>query len=402
MKRLLGGLFAVFVSALMVAACSSSSSSNGTTATPASTTKLTGTPIKIMSITTLTQGVPAPEVPQGAEAAVKAINAAGGIKGHPLDYTACDDMNNPDTAANCARTAVSDGDIAVVGDFTQQGSAYLPILLQAHIAVVGLIPATAADFTSTNTFPLAGGAPVGFAGLGYGIGKAGATKVAVARIDLAAASELTALTDAGMSTFGIKGKDVPVPIGAPDMAPYVAASLNGGTNGVVVGLDETDGLNYLKALFQQSPNMKVAMVTTEIPSVAQALGSEANGIILSESFNPSYKGGLTSTYLANMKAAGFSDVTGYRENSWASVRLVAQIASHLSSITAANVLQALSTDTNVVTGVTPPINFTKGGVGGIPRVFNPCQLLTKIENGEEVPITGQFFNPYTGGACPAP
>jgi hypothetical protein len=205
-----------------------------------------------------------------------------------------------------------------------------------------------------------------------------------------------------MATFGVKGKDVPVPQGAPDMAPYVAASLNGGTNGVVVGLDEAGALNYLKALFQQSPNMKVAMVTTEIPKVAQALGSESNGIILSESFSPSYQGGQTSTYEAQMKAAGFKDLTGYRENSWASVRLVAQIASHLSSITAANFLQAISTDSNVVTGVTPPINFTKGGVGGIPRVFNPCQLLTKIENGGEVPLTGQFVNPYTGATCPSP
>src|SRR5271155_1507771 len=105
--------------------------------------KLTGTPIKIMNISQITdptQGQPTPEAGAGVVAAAKSINAAGGINGHSLKVIVCNDQDNEATAANCARAAVSDGVVATVADNTEWGSAIIPILAAAGIATIGQLP----------------------------------------------------------------------------------------------------------------------------------------------------------------------------------------------------------------------------------------------------------------------
>lgn len=63
------------------------------------------------------------------------INANGGIAGHPLHVTVCDDGGVASQAAACAREAVSGNDVAVVGSFSIAGDpAIVAILQQAKIA----------------------------------------------------------------------------------------------------------------------------------------------------------------------------------------------------------------------------------------------------------------------------
>ena len=103
-----------------------------------------------------------------------------------------------------------------------------------------------------------------------------------------------------------------------------------------------------------------------------------------------------------MKAAGYSDLTSYRLPAYASVRLIQRIAKGLPSVTAPALFNALRHATNLETGFTPPLNFTKGGVAGLPRVFNPCLFNFRIKGGKPVPITGKFENAFTGKQCPTP
>ena len=46
-----------------------------------------------------------------------------------------------------------------------------------------------------------------------------------------------------------------------------------------------------------------------------------------------------------------------------------------------------------------PVQFTTGGVGGLPRVFNPCILGTTLRDGESQPLTGKFVDAFTGRQC---
>jgi ABC-type branched-subunit amino acid transport system substrate-binding protein len=364
---------------------------------------VTGAPLKLMSVYESTGPSASPEVPEGAIAAAKAINARGGIKGRPVEIIPCDTHADPNTAAACGRTAVSQGVLAMVGDLTIYGNEFMPLLAQHKIASIGLEPATAADFTSPASFPIAGGAPVVWAGMGEALAEAGAKKIALARQNIAPAAALGQFVNNGLRRFGITvANDVPVPPGAPDMSPYVAAALKGGTDGIIVGQAEQDAVNFVLALRQADPGIKIALSATQLGDVLKALRGNSEGIIEVASDTIALKNPAEKQYEKDMKAAGYTNLTGFRLASYASVMVFGKVAARLPRMTAAGVFDALGQSRDLNVGLTPPLQFTTGGVAGLPRVFNPCLLATRISDGVAVPLTGKFQNAFTGNQCPAP
>src|SRR5262249_50082610 len=163
------------------------------------------------------------EVSEGAIAAAKSINAAGGIKGRPVEIIRCDTKADPNVATECGRTAVSQGVVAMVGNLTIFGNRFMPLMAQHNIPSSGRArAAAAADFTSPASLPVGGGAPVQFAGLAAALAEAGPKKIALARQDIPAAAAVAPFANAGLKRFGLTMRDVAVPPGAPDMAPYAA------------------------------------------------------------------------------------------------------------------------------------------------------------------------------------
>jgi ABC-type branched-subunit amino acid transport system substrate-binding protein len=166
--------------ATALAACSGDGGDeNGAPADPAAA--LSGDPIRLMVQVPLTgPSTRNPEPPVGAKAAAWAVNAAGGIKGRPLDIQVCDDQFDPGKSAGCARLAVSGGVVAYVGAYTGQGDRYMPILEKAGIPSVGNVAVSASENTSPLSYPVGSGAAVALAGVGAMMGKLGCQKIAVA------------------------------------------------------------------------------------------------------------------------------------------------------------------------------------------------------------------------------
>jgi ABC-type branched-subunit amino acid transport system substrate-binding protein len=365
-------------------------------------TKPAAAPLKLMVVYEGTGATASPDVPEGAIGAAKAINAAGGIKGRPVQIIRCDTKNDPNVATQCGRKAVANGVVAMVGNLTIYGSRFMPLLAQHKVPSIGLEPATAADFTSPASFPIAGGVPVQYAGLGAALAAAGAKKIVLARLDIAEAAAVAAFVNAGLTRFHVTMKDVPVPIGAPDMAPYAAAALQGGTDGIIVSQAPQDAVNFVQAVRQADPKVMIAMNTASQGQVNKALGSDADGIFENAADTVALKNTAEKQYEKDMKAAGYDDLTGYRLPAYVSVRLIQKIAKGLPSVTAAAVFNALRRATKLETGFTPPLQFRKGGVAGLPRLFNPCLFYYRIKGGQPVPITGKFENAFTGVQCPTP
>ena len=244
------------------------------------TVELTGPPIKLMVMFEGTGAVATPEVAEGAKAAADAINAAGGVDGSPIVLENCDLKNDPNAATACGNQAVSDGVVAVVSPVSANAGQYFPILEKAQIPVVGNVPAAAADFTSVDSFPLYGGIVSASAGLALELATlAGSKAVSLARIDLAAASAIGIFANQALAPLGLKViNDVSIPVGAPDMSTYVASVLQGGTDGVLVGLSGQDATNFIIALKQSNPTIPISATTTDFAGVVKALGDAANGI----------------------------------------------------------------------------------------------------------------------------
>jgi len=149
--RLLGlGVFVVLLAAL-VAGCggggsSSSTSASGSaegsagsgsseTAAASETSEAAeGTPVKFMTIVPLSgNNITYPAESAGAEVTVKSINADGGIAGHPIELHVCDDKNDPNEATKCAREAVEEHAVGVVGSYSLFGENIMSILQSAAL-----------------------------------------------------------------------------------------------------------------------------------------------------------------------------------------------------------------------------------------------------------------------------
>lgn len=66
-----------------------------------------------------------PGMPAMAKAYARWVNSRGGINGRKLKVLTCNDHNDNVDAANCARRAVDENVVAVVGSYSQHGRSFL-------------------------------------------------------------------------------------------------------------------------------------------------------------------------------------------------------------------------------------------------------------------------------------
>lgn len=407
-RRIAVGLLLV---GLVAAGCASSDDSTGgsgddTDVTPAPTAPLPpGEPIRLM-VNFTSEGVDAnPQIVEGAEAAARAVNNAGGIQDRPIEIVPCDNRNDPNLAAECGRQAVDEGALASVGDLTQQSTEYLPIYEENQIAALGNSPANVASFTSPASFPISGGAVSNFAGLGRYVADAGAESIAVVRPDIGPAAIALSLVEAGTDPVGASVvNDIAVPADAPDMASYAAAALDGGADGIVLALGSQQAINFIQAARQTDPDVVIGFVASGLDEVIEALGAGADGLILAEFLvPPDVETDGTAEYIQEMTDAGFEDVGAFRNTAWLSVHVFADVAAELPEITNASVFEALGQTEGLASPLTPPIQFTTGGVFDLPRVFTGCTYATTLNaEGVAEPVTGTFFDPFADAECETP
>jgi ABC-type branched-subunit amino acid transport system substrate-binding protein len=144
-----------------------------------------------------------PGMPALAGAYARWINSHGGLSGHKLKVLTCNDHNNAVDAAKCARQAVSENVVAVVGSYSQYSDSFLPPLAGAGIPYIGGYGVTNGEFTSPVSYPVNGGQPVLLAGLGKALaGSCG--PVTLVRPDSIAGDELPQLLNAGLTAGGHK------------------------------------------------------------------------------------------------------------------------------------------------------------------------------------------------------
>ena len=75
-----------------------------------------------------TSATNAPGMPAMAKAFARWVNADGGIDGHELNVLTCNEHNTATGASDCARRAVKEHAVAVVGSYSQYDNAFIPPL----------------------------------------------------------------------------------------------------------------------------------------------------------------------------------------------------------------------------------------------------------------------------------
>jgi branched-chain amino acid transport system substrate-binding protein len=390
------GATVLVIMAGLLTACGSRPASTGSSAsTSGSSASTSGSAVKIFVTAPLSDpSFAVPEVLSGGQAAAAAINASGGINGHPIQILSCNDQSNPNEATKCADQAASDHVSAVTGFFLFGSNTYAP-LAAAKIPVLDIYPVSPQSGTEPDAFPIDAGSFSGWHGIATQLVKTGSKNVALIQCATAACAYSGDIVAAGVK--GVGGtitSTVNAPIGAPDFSSYVQKALSSGSPQalVFVGIS-TDTAKLLLAV--QQANFSGPVGTSSNAVTPSLLKSPGTGHLLIVS-DVAIVDPETKQFEADMKQYEPSALLdSYSEQTWQAVQGVANALKGKTGTDAAALTAALSASTGLqVEAGVPPINMTHPGpIPGFPRMFNPDVIFYKVQNSQYVATTG-YVNPY--------
>jgi ABC-type branched-subunit amino acid transport system substrate-binding protein len=412
MKRgaLCGGVCGL-AAALALTACSSNSAGSASpatsgTAAPASAsagTTATGKPVNVVFLTNYSTQGSSGDGWTGIQAAIKYINAHGGINGRPLAAQECVDNNDPNLADACATKAASNSSIiASVGQITLQGASVDPILEHAGLPAVGALAAVPADFNSPDIFaPTIGGLE------GLGAAAAAADLLHSRKVSFVYAQGPAAVTEVNLiDSVVLRPRKLPdvnavgVSPTAGDMSAAVAKANQGSPGAIILYTPQAQASSFVKAARQQGVTAPILISQSlETPSAVQQQLGGGSDLYFYTWFK--HSGPFYNAFLSQWQASGNppSLADEFALNGWLAVTMFADVARKLPSVTRPSVLAAFSKLANYNTqGLLPPLSFTKPGTalgGKAPRVINPTMGLSQYQNGTFVPVAGgKFTNPF--------
>jgi ABC-type branched-subunit amino acid transport system substrate-binding protein len=359
----------------------------------------------IFDMTAPPGGLALPENGTGFNAAVKAINASGGIDGRKINGVVCDDQVSTTAAATCAHNAVSARAAAVV-EFSEETLTIDPIINTANIPLIEL-PLASSQLSEPNLYEIELGAVGDEAGEAVAQVKyLHSKKNSFAYPDIPSAGpSVPAWNDTFKAHGWPTGKVIPVPVPAPDATPYAAAAVSGGIKSVAVILGSEN--NKLIIAIRQSGSNVPIIQTADAESADQikALGKYAsNTYLLSGLVTPAVTSNKTvQNYIRQMNAVDpTAEKDTFSEGAWAEVYLFAQAAKVAPSVTASGVETALN-DHTFNLGLLPPVQFkTPVPACGQPRCFNVGETIYGYSgSGSSTNILGGKFFPVYGNTAPA-
>jgi ABC-type branched-subunit amino acid transport system substrate-binding protein len=390
-----------------VGACGSSSSSSSTTtsatgaaatssaastSTPSTASAATKSPLLVGLETAVGSPVDShPYTEPAAQAAIRAVNARGGLNGHPVKLVFCNDQANPTTAEGCARTFVSDHVIACVGCHSLSDNLVQPILAAAHIPMIAEQAVSAQTFNGSNMYLPQGGSIIDYeVAIGYAVHREGG-HLGVAYADVPAGQafeELTAavVKAAGGGAFTTK---VPVPPTTSDYSSLAALATSGGTRQLLMLLDHSQYEPLMKAILASGGGLN-NYYSTELTSQndINGFGPLADHLIVGGSFPPANSPQM-APFVDDMKNYGgppINDIT--LENDalpWVALQVLVKITKGMNTIDGSTIMAALNKAKNIDIGpMLPPWTPSAPGPTGFSRLSNPAVWLKAYKNDQPV------------------
>lgn len=359
----------------------------------------TGDPIKVMTVTTLNAAGPTYQnIAITAELFADYINAKGGINGHPLEVTVCDEKFDPAVATGCARQAVDEGMVSIVGSFTYFAESIVPVISESSITWFGACcPITPSELSSPYSFNI-GNQPMYAVGAVKRAVEDGCENINAVIID--GAQVFIPPMENAMKALGKEfGTTVILPPTAQDYSAEVAQATSG-ADCVISIISETPFITWNTAWSQSGTEARQYGPQGNLNNIS-AKGNEAatDGDVIAGMY-PDISTAPWDEYRAALEQFGidteandFNSLGGM--GTWAAFTAFAQIAATIEGdITAESFYNAANTTTNLdLGGMVPVLDFTKewtDGLEGYNRLFNRSVVFSKLENGKVVPLTTEF------------
>ncbi len=318
---------------------------------------------------------------QASEASAEAFNSRGGLNGRCIEMITCDDKADPNQAVQCARDLVEEGIVATINDTTSFGAAdVIAVFTEASIPRFAISPGI-----PELQDPLSYGIDAG--GIGTSIMMvpplldAGHTKIAIIRVDAAAATALKGLYEGSFADEGAEFvADLPVPAGTTDYSQFILAAEAAGATGVVMPIGGQEGIQVLEAAAELDSELEFSSSLGTFPySDIAGLGDYASHLTLNAAIPPATNdnpavqliiedlapSGIEALQVENLKASPM--------RSWVGMYAFLTIMrdANPDEITAATVTEAVNAAEDIdMLGLIPPWTPSKTSPGVFTRISN--------------------------------
>ena len=360
--------------------------------------KPTGEPIKLMVIHEVDAGAANPEIAEGAEAAAQAINAGGGIGGRSVeDHELRHARNDPNGAADCGRQAVDEG----VTRWSARSRRLMASSCRSSSRTRSrpsassrsrrrasrrprCSPCTAARRRTSPASPRPSPRPVRRPSRSPG------------SISTPQRRSASSPTWAWPATGSRSSTTCRSRSGRRTWPPYAAAALADGVDGVIVGVTAQDAINLDPSPPPGEPDVKIAMIATDVGDVIDALGDRGGRAApVGGSVGRARHGGRPAVPRRHGgRRVRRPDGVPHQRLGLGAAR--GRGRGRPRSDHRSRLFDAFNAATEIGTGVSAPLQWKQAPVPTLPRVFNWCMLTLEIEGGDDVPTTGTFIDVVTG------
>jgi branched-chain amino acid transport system substrate-binding protein len=387
--------------AVCATACSSSTGSSGgggstqAAGSPVTTgPKPTGSPIKLGSLLTISN-------PAYDNSAVAATNTAwvsyintelGGINGHPVQITNCDDKGDGATTTQCMTNLLASGVVAFVNNSSLTfGNVALPAMADAKVASIGGYPITPQEFSSPYVFPTTPGASGSYPSLAVYFRSTGAKKLAVVVTNTPAGIGVgQSVSKLWTSIGGESAKSFSFDPAAPDFTPLMSQVAAAKPDAVILAVGASPAGRMFKSLQVAGITAKVgATSTAAVKSVFSTVGSAANGIDFSFACVPPTTSGKDSDLYRHIMStyAPKQELTNQTCVAASSLEYMLFILKQIKgNITRASVLAQLEQKQPWPGFLTHPMDPAMA-TAATPSVWNPYNTVSQYNNGKFTPVT---------------
>ncbi|WP_307125567.1 ABC transporter substrate-binding protein [Streptomyces sp. B1I3] len=216
-------------------------------------------------------------MPAMARAYAAWINERGGIDGHELRVLTCDDNDTPVGASRCARRAVDEDVVAVVGSYSRHGRAFLAPLEAAGIPYIGGYGASADEFTSYLSYPVNGGQPALVAGNGKQLA-ARCDRVSLVRPDSLVGDSMPGLLDTSLTRADLPASyDIRAPEEATSYDAQAARALDRAADGCVTAVLGQGTETFFDSFRRLEPEGGRVRISSVLGSIEQPLIDRTGG-----------------------------------------------------------------------------------------------------------------------------
>ncbi|MEU6310008.1 ABC transporter substrate-binding protein [Streptomyces sp. NPDC047014] len=350
-----------------------------------------------------------------AKAYERWANAQGGLSGRRLRVLTCNEKNTASGAADCARKAVAEKAVAVVGSYSQHGRAFMAPLEAEGIPFIGGYGVSSEEFQSPLSYPVNGGQPVLIAGAGHQLSRA-CDQVALVRPDTIAGDTLPVLLNAGLRANKMAdASDIRAAEDSADFKPQASEALaytTGGKDkekekGCVTAVLGERTETFFDAFRRTDPQRRKPQISSVLGSVSQSLVDRTGG--RESPFEGAY---LTSWYpvasdplwepmrkVVAEHAFGDDDVNpddSGVQTTWIAYTVLAEVMKRFKDdehVDARKVKRALNEAQPVRTGgLTPDLSWRyqdMRAVAGFPRIVNGRVTFQIVQSGRLVAQPGE-------------